>query len=106
MKKTTNDKLINPKVINTYKSNRPVFQFWFEDGILHMWTNERSGLYTISLDEYFEMHFLADVYHNPESGTVYEFKGVHGRKPSVQDSVPGEDQTKVRATSEAKEEHT
>ena len=65
------------KTIKTY-INGPVHQFWFEDGILHLWVNERSGLYTIPLNEDEELHFLADVYHKlpKEAGTVYEFKGI------------------------------
>ena len=60
--------------------NAPIFQFWFEDDILHMWTTERSGLYTIALNKDEELYFLADVYHKPEVGTVYEFQEVHKKK--------------------------
>jgi len=60
--------------------NTPPFQFWFEDGILHMWTTERSGLFILALDEEKELHFLADVYHKPKEGTVYEFQGIYKTK--------------------------
>lgn len=66
------------KVIKQVKSytSGPVYQFWFEDGILHMWTNQRSGLFTIPINDHEQLEFLADVFHHPEEGTVYEFKRV------------------------------
>ena len=63
------------KTINAYCAN-DVYQFWYEDGILHMWTTERSGLYTLALDSKRELHFLADMSHHPKEGTVYEFQGI------------------------------
>lgn len=61
-------------------TNGSIHQFWFEDGILHLWVNTRSGLYRIPLNEKEEMHFLADMDSKhklpKERGTVYEFKGI------------------------------
>ena len=57
-----------------------IHQFWYEDGILHLWVNTRGGLYTIALSENKEMHFLADMDSKhklpKERGTVYEFMGI------------------------------
>ena len=68
------------KSIQAY-TNTPIHQFWFEDGILHLWVNVRSGLYTIALNDKEELHFLADMdgkHKLPiEKGTVYEFKGIY-----------------------------
>lgn len=65
-----------PIQVQSY-ANGPVYQFWFEDGILHMWTNQRSGLFTFPIDAENQMHFLADLHHEPKEGTVYELKGIY-----------------------------